>query len=451
MNAQRSSTSTLEHPAMRNGSETRLHGRWLVGARGLWMLIAFIQVVLLLLNVLAPAFGGKTTICPFSSTCGYAPTTLQALQHAQIPPAAFNFYLLALSLLDVLITAGLGVLIFWRKSDQPSGWLASLVLLLGAGLLLAGDDTSMPLALQGIASSVLDFCVFLCLGFFIVTFPDGHLVPRWSWLAGSTLFVQALLYQLPGAWDLPNWPAPLYIMETILAFGSPVAVQIYRYVRVSTPAQRQQTRWVLFGLVCCVLLVVSQTLAEALFPSLNAPDSLYPLASASLLPSLSFLFIPLGISIAILRSQLWDIDALINRTLVYGTLTILLALIYVGLVIGLGGLVRLFTGQLAQSPAVIVASTLAIAALFQPLRHRIQALIDRRFYRRKYDAAKTLEAFSATLRQEVDLSQLREHLLTVVQETMQPAHSSLWVRKPEHDKKRQMAWIDKTAPSSDGT
>ncbi len=423
-------------------------GLWV---RGLWMLIAFIQVVLLLLNVLAPAFGGKTTICPFSSTCGYAPTTLQALQHAQIPPAAFNFYLLALSLLDVLITAGLGVLIFWRKSDQPSGWLASLVLLLGAGLLLAGDDTSMPLALQGIASSVLDFCVFLCLGFFIVTFPDGHLVPRWSWLAGSTLFVQALLYQLPGAWDLPNWPAPLYIMETILAFGSPVAVQIYRYVRVSTPAQRQQTRWVLFGLVCCVLLVVSQTLAEALFPSLNAPDSLYPLASASLLPSLSFLFIPLGISIAILRSQLWDIDALINRTLVYGTLTILLALIYVGLVIGLGGLVRLFTGQLAQSPVVIVASTLAIAALFQPLRHRIQALIDRRFYRRKYDAAKTLEAFSATLRQEVDLSQLREHLLTVVQETMQPAHSSLWVRKPEHDKKRQMAWIDKTAPSSDGT
>ncbi len=175
------------------------------------------------------------------------------------------------------------------------------------------------------------------------------------------------------------------------------------------------------------------------------------LASASLLPSLSFLFIPLGISIAILRSQLWDIDALINRTLVYGTLTILLALIYVGLVIGLGGLVRLFTGQLAQSPVVIVASTLAIAALFHPLRHRIQALIDRRFYRRKYDAAKTLEAFSATLRQEVDLSQLREHLLTAVQETMQPAHSSLWVRKPEHDKKRQMAWIDKTAPSSDGT
>jgi hypothetical protein len=120
---------------------------------------------------------------------------------------------------------------------------------------------------------------------------------------------------------------------------------------------------------------------------------------------------------------------------VYGSLTALLALVYVGLVIGLGALVRLFTGQVSQSPVVIVASTLAIAALFQPLRHRIQAIIDRRFYRRKYDAARTLDAFSATLRNEVDLSQLREHLLNVVQETMQPAHVSLWLRKSDKERK----------------
>ncbi len=216
-----------------------------------------------------------------------------------------------------------------------------------------------------------------------------------------------------------SWPLAVPLpYKSIAIYASPLQRN------VSKPEDR-----VLFGLVCCVLLVILQALGEALFPSLNAPDSLYPLVSASLIPSLSFLFIPVGISVAILRSQLWDIDALINRTLVYGTLTVLLALIYVGLVIGLGGLVRLFTGQFAQSPVVIVASTLAIAALFHPLRHRIQAIIDRRFYRRKYDAARTIAAFSAHLRQEVDLATLSEHLMAVVQETMQPAHVSLWLRK----------------------
>jgi hypothetical protein len=150
-----------------------------------------------------------------------------------------------------------------------------------------------------------------------------------------------------------------------------------------------------------------------------------------------FLLIPLSIGFSILRYRLYDIDLLINRTLVYGTLTVLLTLIYVGLVISLQAFVSLLTGQVSPSPVIIVASTLAIAALFQPLRHRIQRIIDRRFYRSKYDAARTLAAFSATLRQEVDLDQLREHLITVVQETMQPAHVSLWLRPPEQQRKYQ--------------
>ena len=119
----------------------------------------------------------------------------------------------------------------------------------------------------------------------------------------------------------------------------------------------------------------------------------------------------------------------------YGTLTVLLAVVYFGLVVGLQAFVHLVTGQALQSPIVIVASTLAIAALFQPLRHRIQAIIDRRFYRRKYDAARTLEEFSLTLRNELELGQLSEQLLDVVQETMQPTQVSLWLRKSEHEKK----------------
>lgn len=419
-------------------TDAHFQGRALLIARSVWIAVALLELVLILFNLLAPAFGNQTTICPISSTCGYAPTTLQALQHAQIPSAAFATYLLVLGLIDALITIGLGVLLFWRKSDQPSGWLASIMLLLwGAGLLQGDDSVPAPLVLD-IIIYLLTFGLPLAIGFFIVTFPDGRLVPRWSWLAGSTLFLQALLYQLPGAWNVGNWPAPLFLLETVLAFGSPVAVQVYRYVRISHRAQRQQTKWTIFSLICCVLLVVLQALAEALFPLLNAPDSLYPLVSASLIPSLTFLLIPIGISIAILRSRLWDIDRIINRTLVYGTLTAILALVYVGSIVLLQDLLR---GIIHQDNAVaIVISTLVIAALVQPLRHRIQAIIDRRFYRRKYDAAKTVEAFSATLRSEVELSQLHEHLLNVVEETMQPAHISLWLRPAEHQEKHQLAW-----------
>jgi hypothetical protein len=148
-------------------------------------------------------------------------------------------------------------------------------------------------------------------------------------------------------------------------------------------------------------------------------------------PGLLYVSIPLSVGVAILRYRLWDIDTIINKALVYSLLTGLLGALYAGLIIGLEHLVALFGGTAAQNPVALVVSTLAIAALFTPARRRIQNFIDRRFYRRKYDAARTLAAFSATLRNEVDLEQLRAHLLAAVQETMEPAHMSLWLRSPE--------------------
>jgi len=138
---------------------------------------------------------------------------------------------------------------------------------------------------------------------------------------------------------------------------------------------------------------------------------------------------------------LWEIDTLINKTLVYGLLTVLLAAVYIGLIIGLESLVGLFATQNAQ-PIVIVASTLVIAALFEPVRSRIQRLIDRRFYRRKYDAEKALSAFSAVLRNEVNLEQLRTHLLDVVDETMQPEQVSLWLRAPRQHPVAQTRYLE---------
>jgi hypothetical protein len=145
--------------------------------------------------------------------------------------------------------------------------------------------------------------------------------------------------------------------------------------------------------------------------------------------TLLFLGIPLSIGVAVLRSGLWDVDVVINRTLVYGSLTLTLALVYLGGVVSLQYAFRTLTGS--ETQLAIVASTLAIAALFVPLRRRVQAFIDRRFYRKKYDAERVLAAFSVTLRDGTDLDRLTSEMLRVVRETMQPAHASLWLKSPE--------------------
>ena len=142
-----------------------------------------------------------------------------------------------------------------------------------------------------------------------------------------------------------------------------------------------------------------------------------------------FLGIPLSIGVAVLRSGLWDIDVVINRALVYGSLTVTLALVYFGGVVGLQYAFRALTGS--ETQLAVVASTLAIAALFVPLRRRVQAFMDRRFYRKKYDAGRVLAAFSTTLRDETDLERLTPEVLRVVRETVQPTHASLWLRTPE--------------------
>src|SRR5439155_2023323 len=205
-----------------------------------------------------------------------------------------------------------------------------------------------------------------------------------------------------------------------------VIAQVYRYRRVSTPAQRQQTRWVVYNLAVLILLALGLfVIPQHIFPALGLPGSLFSSLGTIVSDSLLVL-IPISFGIAILRYHLYDIDILINRTLVYSTLTVLLATVYEVSVFTLqsltGGLTLIRGNQLA-----IVASTLLIGVLFKPLHDRTRAQIDRRFYRRKYDAARTTAMFSATIRDEVDLNQLCVKLVAVVEETMQPAHVSVWL------------------------
>jgi hypothetical protein len=214
-----------------------------------------------------------------------------------------------------------------------------------------------------------------------------------------------------------------------IGWGSALYAQVYRYRRVSDAAQRRQTKWVVFGVVAAITIILAYFLFGELFASDAQPGTIAFLLAAILF-TVGQLCIPLSIGVAILRANLFDIDVIINRALVYGALTGALALVYLGGVVGLGGALRALSGQEA-SQLTIVASTLAVAALFQPLRRRIQDFIDRRFFRRKYDAAKTIAAYGAALREDANVERVSAELLGVVQETMRPAHAALWLRTPE--------------------
>jgi hypothetical protein len=212
----------------------------------------------------------------------------------------------------------------------------------------------------------------------------------------------------------------------MVALLAVIAVRIYRYRNVSTPIERVQTRLVILaGSYAVVGILGMLTVTAVWVPAATRSTALFNVLVDT--GWYVFLFpIPISIGIAVLRYRLWDVDVLINRTLVYGSLTVTLGMVYVAGVIGLQALFRAVTGQ--ASDIAIAISTLAIAALFQPLRTRIQRIIDSRFYRRKYDAARALATFSTRLRDNVDLEDLSEEIMAVAQETVQPSRLSLWVR-----------------------
>jgi hypothetical protein len=212
----------------------------------------------------------------------------------------------------------------------------------------------------------------------------------------------------------------------ILLIG--LALQVYRYQREATPSERQQSRWVLLGLGGFVLNVMLYTIVVK--PAVATGEAGVPyLVLFAPINALLVLSLPATLMIASLRYRLWDIDVIIRRTLIYSALTALLALIYFGSVIVFQTLFGLLTGE-RQSALVTVLSTLVIAALFGPLRVRLQRAIDRRFYRRKYDAVQTLAAFGARVRDELELDQVTAQLVDTAAVTLQPANASLWLRPP---------------------
>jgi hypothetical protein len=303
------------------------------------------------------------------------------------------------------------------------------------------DPASLPAGtIVGLLSGWLWPLNYLLLCLILLLFPDGRLPsPRWRPAARFILVAQGLAIVLntltpsegnpegnPLGMPALQRPAGHLLVLVVNAAGLVAlvlsAVAPFLRFRRAGYQQRQQLKWVAFTVAVSVLSVLVSLGLGQLLPEIKVIGVLGLLGFLGVI-----IGIPLAVAIAILRHRLYDIDRVINRTLVYGLLTALLAGIYAGVVLVLG---QLFGGIGDTAPSWAVATaTLAVAALFQPARHRIQAVVDRRFNRRKYNAVKTVEAFSARLRDEVDLDALLAELLTVVDQTMQPTRTSLWLRQ----------------------
>ena len=421
---QASQASQTSAPA---GETTRLQGPRLVIVRtAAFALVALTLIVYALaLPGLAPRLA--TPCADAVNECMITPQQIAPLARLNITPDGLALAVTLLSCLAILLVAAVASVLLWRRSDDWMALLAAVTLILMPAV-LTPIMNGLPTGLQWLGH-LYGQAAFLALYLLIGLFPSGRFVPRWLWIP-IALDMLLVAGAIPAS--LPESALEIFgVLNAFLilfTYASLIGGQIYRYRRFSTRAQRQQTKVVVFGII--LTLVVNQAFWQpAIWIPALQPDSLYVLLAG---PDSFLMIVILAVSfaIAILRYRLYDVDVIIRRTLIYGSLTLVLAAVYVAGVIGVQSIVNgiAHTSGRPASPVLIVITTLLIAALFQPLRRRLQRFIDRRFYRGKYDTRKTLETFSATLRQEVDLSMLTGRLVEVVTETMQPEHVSLWLQ-----------------------
>jgi hypothetical protein len=342
-----------------------------------------------------------------------------------------------------LITPAVGAFVAARRPANAIGWL---LVALGVGFSLANVMTEYPawgpereLPLRGEAGllGALAFWTTVNIGaiWILLLFPDGRRLPaRWryvSWLAVAELAILLVGFTVkPGDLEMPTTEMdnPFGVPELeflsgigIILLGITLLAAILSFIvrfRRSRGVERQQMKWVVF--VAALLIATGFTLGiseEFVDPPFALELAAYGLLYAGL---------PATIGAAVLRYRLYDIDIIINRALVYGGLTVATVGSYVTLVFAFGWVARTLSGQ-GSSSLVVAATTLVVAAMFQPARRRMQATVDRRFYRSRYDAARTLEAFQARLRDQTDLESLRAELVATVEETLRPAHTVVWL------------------------
>ena len=401
---------------------TRLLGRRLTAARTVWAVLVFGCLLVFALGMVERFDQPLNKGCQIveCNPIDLSAEDLEVLPGMAESSSALAWAIVAVNLIWNLTYLGAAVLIVSRRSDD---WIALLVsfALIALGTVAFSPANSILLVAQPRVVPLVDVLAnlgYTTLLLLLLIFPDGRFIPHWTRWATSLLilFVLGELLLVAG----------LVMLLALLVISG--YSQIYRYRRASDASGRQQTKWVAVGLASQLIVIGSWIFVSIQFPA-EMPSAARTTTLLVLLPAVVILgsLFPICVTVAILRYRLWDVDIVINRTLVYGTLTGVLIVVYLASVVLLQILFRGLAGQ--ESPLAVVASTLVIAALFSPLRQRIQAVIDRRLYRRKYNAARTLETFGTKVRDEVDLGELSGSLLEIVEQSVQPERVTLWLKE----------------------
>lgn len=447
---QRSSALMPAGGASRDTDSTRLRGCWLVAGRALWVVLFLLNLVWFGIE-LASQVAAIERPCP-GTPCVLSPAQAETLRHGGVSLNAFAVYYSGIPLALVFTGSIVAAFLFLRRSDD---WLALVV-----GLFLVYRVSSFAFGATDVNSAVVTALILplaltdtiIFYGVFLI-FPDGRFVPRWAWLllvAWAAYEVVNGIVQVSGATTLntvPNWVAFAWNFGYPVLYLSALAVQVYRYRRVSNARQRQQTKWVILGFAVALSANITYWIVLPLaippfltLASLHTVELLYPIVAYPLY-ELATVALPVSFFIAIQRHS--APSALRCGRADPAHARVWLAGGYPG-----GALLRRrarrsgYRGGADRPDRSAAADHRRLDPLdrctLHPLRRRIQALIDRRFYRAKYDAAKTLDHFAATLRTETDLVALSNHLVIAVRDTMQPASVSLWLAPPSQTPNRQV-------------
>lgn len=398
-------------------------GRFAWAAFAILTLVLFVRGVPLVVHQVENCAGSSCTVKGLS----ISPTSPPSISSLRL----FAIYAVAMEGASLLILCALSLVLLRRKTDQRIALVAAFMLVGFSGAVFSATIDSTA-ALGGPwhwGTTFTGFVGSAAIIPFLCMLPDGRFVPYWTrWMACIWLAICVISYYAP--------PAPILNAASANGTGMPVIAvffflalviaQFTRYRSYASLRQRQQIKWVVGGsfasLACLLVAILGPVVARVNITSLSGN------MAGSTLMIVALLMFPASIVMAIVKTHLWDIDRIINRALVYVGLSACLIGVYVGAVLLFE---RLFNPLTGQSDLAIALSTLVVAALFNPVRHRIQSIVDRRFYRLRYDAERALSRFGLSVRDEVDLNRLTSAMMVVIDETVQPEHASVWLREVE--------------------